>query len=154
MALTYELHLPVRRPADDVFDFIGTHYFENHPRWEREVVEVRRLTGGPIGVGSRAVMVREEFGRRSEAHLEITAFEPPRTIAFRHLGGPMVFEIAFETASTGGSSADLSVHIRAELLGRYRLLTPAFALNLPRTGRRIMRRLVALIEAEPNRRRA
>ena len=72
MALTYELHMPVRRSVEEVFDFVGTHYFENHPRWEREVVEVRRLTDGPFGVGSRGVMVRQVYGRRSEAPLEVT----------------------------------------------------------------------------------
>ena len=51
MALTYDLHMPVRRPIEEVFDFVGTHYFENHPRWEREVVSVRKITDGPIGVG-------------------------------------------------------------------------------------------------------
>ena len=150
MALTYDLHMPVRRSVEEVFDFVGTHYFENHPRWEREVVEVRRLTDGPIGVGSRAVMVREEYGRRSEAPLEITAFEPSRTIAFRHLGGPMLFELALVMAPAGVSSTDLSVHVQVELQGRSKLLTPVFAFNLPRIGRRIMRTMVELIEAEPS----
>ena len=148
--LTYELHMPISRSIEEVFDFVGTHYFENHPRWEREVVEVRRLTDGPIGVGSRAVMVREEYGRRSEAPLEITAFEPSRTIAFRHLGGPMLFELAFVMAPAGVSSTDLSVHVQVELQGLYKLLTPIFAFNLPRIGTRIMRTMVELIEAEPS----
>lgn len=150
MALTYELHMPVRRSVEDVFDFVGTHYFENHPRWEHEVIEVRRLTDGPIGVGSRGVMVREEYGRRSEAPLEITAFEPPRTIAFRHLGGPMLFELALVMVCAGATSTDLSVHVRVGLRGRYRLLTPIFAFNLPRIGKRITRTMVELIEAEPS----
>lgn len=150
MALTYELHMPVRRSVEDVFDFVGTHYFKNHPRWEHEVIEVRRLTDGPIGVGSRGVMVREEYGRRSEAPLEITAFEPSRTIAFRHLGGPMLFELALVMAPTGAASTDLSVHVRVGLRGRYRLLTPIFAFNLPRIGKRITRTMVELIEAEPS----
>jgi hypothetical protein len=150
MALTYDLRMPVRRSVEEVFDFVGTHYFENHPRWEPEVIEVRRLTDGPIGVGSRGIMVREEYGRRSEAPLEITAFEPSRTIAFRHLGGPMLFELALVMAPAGVSSTDLSVHVQVELQGRLRLLTPMFAFNLPRIGKRIMRTMVELIEAEPS----
>jgi Polyketide cyclase / dehydrase and lipid transport. len=150
VALTYELHMPVRRSVEEVFDFVGTHYFENHPRWEREVIEVRRLTDGPVGVGDRAVMVRQEYGRRSEAPLEVTAFEPPRTIAFRHVDSPMLFELALVMAPAGATSTDLSVHVRVGLQGRYRLLTPMFAFNLPRIGKRIMRTMVELIEAEPS----
>lgn len=150
VALTYDLHMPVRRSVEEVFDFVGTRYFENHPRWEREVVEVRRLTDGPIGVGSRALMVREEYGRRSEAPLEITAFEPSRTIAFRHVDRPMLFDLALLMEPAGAASTDLSVHVRVGLRGRYRLLTPMFAFNLPRVGMRIMRTMVELIEAEPS----
>jgi len=146
--VTYERHAQIRRPVEEVFDFVGTRYFENHPRWEREVIEVRRLTAGPIGVGSRGIMVRHEYGRTSESPLEVTAFDPPRKIAFRHVGGPMVFEIAFGTAPVGPSSTDLGVRVQAELRGRYKLLTPMLAFNLPRTGGKIMRRLVELIEAE------
>ena len=103
--------MPVRRPAEEVFDFVGTHYFENHPRWESEVIEVRKATDGPIGVGSRGIMVREEYGRRTQAPLEITAFEPSRTIAFKHLGGPMLFQLALVMTPVGAASADLSVHV-------------------------------------------
>lgn len=150
MALTYDLRMPVRRPVEEVFDFVGTHYFENHPRWEREVVEVRKVTDGPIGAGTRAVMVREEYGRQSEAPLEITTFAPPRTIAFRHLGGPMLFELTLVMTSTGATSTDLSAHVQIGLHGRHRLLTPMFAFNLPRISRRIIRTMVELIEAEPS----
>src|SRR3990170_621421 len=153
MALTYDLRMPVRRPVEEVFDFVGTHYFENHPRWEHEVMEVRKVTDGPIGVGSRAVMVREEYGRRSEAPLEITAFEPPRTIAFKHLGGPMLFELTLVMTPAGATSTDLSAHVQIGLHGRYRLLTPMFAFNLPRISKRIIRTMVELIEAEPSRAR-
>jgi hypothetical protein len=153
MALIYDLHMPVRRPVEEVFDFVGTHYFENHPRWEREVIEVRKVTDGPIRVGSRGIMVREEWGRRSEAPLEISAFEPRRTIAFRHLGDPMLFKLALVMAPAGATSTDLRVHVQIGLHGRYRLLTPMFAFNLPRISKRIIRTMVELIEAEPSRAR-
>jgi len=105
--LTYEVRRRINRPPEAVFDVIGTHVYENHPRWESEVVEVRRLTDGPVGVGSRAIMVRQEYGRRRAAPYEVTEFVPDRKIAFRHLDGPMTFEIAFmlepaDASATGG----------------------------------------------------
>jgi len=148
---TYVSRHRVDRPIDDVFDVIGTHCYENHPRWEREVVEVRPLTDGPIGLGSRAIMVREEFGGRREMAYEVTDFAPPGRIAFQHLGGQMLFEIAFELHDAGPSVTDLAVHVRMEPRGAFRLMSPLVAFNLPRTSERITRSLVALIEAEPPR---
>ncbi len=146
---TYVSRHRVNRRIDDVFDVIGTHCYENHPRWEREVVEVRPLTDGPIGLGSRAIMVREEFGGRREIAYEVTDFAPPRRIAFQHLGGQMLFEHAFELQDAGPSATDLAVHVRMEPRGAFRLMSPLVAFNLPRTSERITRSLVDLIEAEP-----
>jgi len=55
----YEETYRLKRTPAAVFDVIGTHCYENHPRWEPEVVEIRPMSPGPIGLGSRAVMVRE-----------------------------------------------------------------------------------------------
>ena len=146
---TYVSRHRVNRPIDDVFDVIGTHCFENHPKWEREVVEVRPQADGPIGLGSRAVMVRQEYGRRQEIVYEVTDFVPPRRIAFHHQGGQMLFEIAFELQEARPSETDLAVHVRLEPRGAFRLMAPLLALNLPRTSERITRSMVDLIEAEP-----
>jgi hypothetical protein len=43
---TYAATRRVGRTPEEVFDVIGTHCYENHPRWEREIVEIRRLTPG------------------------------------------------------------------------------------------------------------
>lgn len=64
--LTYEARRRINRPPDAVFDLIGTNVYDNHPSWESEVVEIRPLTEPPVQLGSRAIMVRREYGRRSE----------------------------------------------------------------------------------------
>lgn len=144
--LKYEARRRVRRSPAAVFDVIGTHVYENHPRWESEVVEIRRLTDGPVGVGSRAIMVRQEYGRRREAPYEVTEFIPDRTIAFQHLDGPMTFEIAFVLEPAGPAETDLTVKVRAQPKGAFRLLTPFIARTLPKTSERITGQMVELIE--------
>lgn len=145
--LTYEARRRVRRPPEAVFDVIGTHVYENHPKWESEVVEIRPLTDPPMRVGSRAVMVRREYGRRSEVTYEVTDFEQDRRIAFRHLSPQMAFEIAFVLEPAGESGSDLSVQIRAQPKGVFRLMTPLVARNLPRTSERITTQMVAVVES-------
>lgn len=148
---TYDATYRLDRTPEEVFDVIGTHCYENHPLWEREVVEIRQLTPGPIGLGSRAIMVREEFGRRSETEYEVTAFEPARRIAFRHPQGSMLFELGFDLRAAGVAATDLTVHVRAEPRNALRLLSPLIALQLPRRSDRITRRLVELVESRPSR---
>lgn len=147
---TYEATYRLDRTPAEVFDVIGTHCYENHPRWEREVVEIRPLTPGPIGLGSRAIMIREEFGRRSETEYEVTAFESARRIAFRHPQASILFELGFDLRAAGASATDLTVHVRMEPKGALRLLSPLFALQLPRRSDRITRSMIELVEARPS----
>lgn len=146
---TFQRTYHVARSADQVFDVIGTHLFENHPRWEREVVEIRPLTPGPVRVGSRAVMVREEYGRRTEGTYEIAAFEPGRLVAARHLDGPMDFALSFRVAPLDGTTSDLTVTVDMALRGRLRRLSPLLGIQLPGRSDRISRSMVALAEAGP-----
>lgn len=144
--LTYETHRRINRPPHAVFDLIGTNVYDNHPRWESEVVEIRPLTEPPVQLGSRAIMVRREYGRRSEVAYEVTEFELNRKIGFRHVDGPMAFEIAFLLEPSGETGSNLTVQIRAQPKGAFRLLTPLIGRSLPRTSERITSQMVAFVE--------
>jgi len=148
---TFNRTYRIARSADEVFDFIGTHMYENHPRWEREVVAIRPLTPGPIGVGSRAVMVRHEYGRQYESTYEITAFEPGRLISATHLDGSMDFDISFAVAPIDGASSDFTVNVKMGFRGRMRPLSPILGLQMPSRSDRLTRSMIALVEAEPPR---
>lgn len=93
-------------------------------------------------------MVRQEYGRRRAAPYEVTEFVPDRRIAFRHLDGPMTFEIAFVLEPTDGSATDLTVQVRMQPKGAFRLLTPLMARSLPKTSERITSQMVALVEGD------
>lgn len=145
--ITYEARRRVGRPPEAVFDVIGTHVYENHPKWESEVVEIRPLTEPPVRVGSRAIMVRREYGRRSEVPYVVTAFEQDRKIAFRHISGQMDFDIAFVLAPAADRHSDLVVQIRAQPKGVFRLFTPLVARSLPKTSERITSQMVTVVES-------
>ena len=76
----------IRKPVDDVFRFIGEEFFENYPRWSPEVKELRRLSDGPIGVGTIGRQVRVDSGRRSESDFEVLVFQPHRRAVFAGVG--------------------------------------------------------------------
>ena len=146
---TFQRTYRIDRTPAEVFDVIGTNCYANHPRWEQEVVEIRPLTPGPIGLGSRAMMVRDEYGRRTETAYEVTAFEPARRIAFRHAEGSMGFDLALDLQPAGASATDLTVHVRMQPKGLLRVVSPVLALQLPRRSDRITRSMIDLVEARP-----
>lgn len=113
------------------------------------MVAIRPLTPGPVRAGSRAVIVRQEYGRRTEGKYEITAFEPGRLVAARHLDGPMDFDLSFRLAPLDGATSDLTVTVDMALRGRLRWLSLLLGIQLPRRSDRIARSMVTLVEAGP-----
>src|SRR5438094_9910691 len=78
--ITVEKSIVIDRRQEDLFEYVSDH--TNAPRWQRGLLEVRRATDGPIGVGTRHTFVRTFMGRRLEASNEFTRYEPSRLVAF------------------------------------------------------------------------
>ncbi|WP_456826099.1 SRPBCC family protein [Cellulomonas sp. P5_E12] len=144
--ISYTRTRRVERSSEAAFDVIGTHVFENHPKWEREVLEIRRLDDGPVGVGSRAVMVRSERGRVSETEYSVTAFSPPTRIAFDHPGSALGFALETTIAAITASSCDVTTRVTMRPRGWLRLLTPMLRLGTPARGDRLTAAQADVIE--------
>jgi hypothetical protein len=144
--ITYVKTRRVNRSAEAAFDVIGTHVFENHPRWEAEVVAIRRLDDGPAGVGSRAVMVRSDHGRTSETAYSITEFDPPRRIAFDHPGSPLGFALSTTITPVSSTSCDVTTRVTMQPRGWVRLLEPVLRLGSARRGDRLTSEQARVIE--------
>jgi len=86
----------VRRPADEVFNFIGAGFFENYPRWSPEVIDLKLLTPGPVGLGTMARQVRVDQGNRSESTFKVTVFQPCQCVRFEGVSNPYVCEYSLE----------------------------------------------------------
>ena len=139
----------VNRSAEDTFSVIGTGVYEYHPKWEREVVENRPITPDPIGVGSRAIMVRREYGRTTETEYEVTEFEQNRRIAFHHPGPPLDFDISFQITPIDSSSCTVQVDTAAQPQGWARILEPVMRLATPKRSERLANSMVEVIESAP-----
>jgi uncharacterized membrane protein len=77
--LEFENTVRIDRPVDEVFAFLSD--FENIPKWNYYVLEVRRLSESPIGVGTTYHQVR----KTDEQDFRITEFEPNHTVAMKTL---------------------------------------------------------------------
>ncbi|MGN6474863.1 MAG: SRPBCC family protein [Mycobacteriales bacterium] len=136
----------VHASADAAFDVIGTNVTLNHPKWENEVQSIRQITPGPVGVGTRAVMVRKEMGRLHESEYEVTEFVPGRSIAFVHPQDALGFTLRFALSPLTGDTCQLTVEVAAEPKGALRLMQPMMRLAFPSRSRRITEAMVAVIE--------
>ena len=81
-----ETSIVINRPLEEVFAF--TANFENQPKWQSRLLEVRKTSEGPIGVGTTWRLVAKFLGQRIEFEQECTEYEPNRTYAGKSTSGP------------------------------------------------------------------
>lgn len=113
----------INRPEDQVFALWSQA--ERYPEWFEMSIERRKITEGPMGVGSKYVAVDKlPPGRRVETTLEITAYEPNKLIAAT-LSAPTnaTWEARFEQEDGGTRMTFTTV---ARLSGLQGLLAPLF----------------------------
>jgi uncharacterized protein YndB with AHSA1/START domain len=115
---TFENVVVISRPIEDVFRFLSD--FENVPKWNYAIVETRKVSEGPVGVGTIYRQVRSVPGR-SEERFEVTAFEAPRYLEMRGQLGPFPSRLSYalETTPQGTRVTNL---VELELRGPGRLL--------------------------------
>jgi uncharacterized membrane protein len=77
--LEFEDTIRIDRPINEVFAFLSD--FENIPKWNYYVLEVRQLLDNPIGVGTTYDQVR----KTDEQEFRIIEFEPGHTLAVKTL---------------------------------------------------------------------
>ena len=93
--MKYEHEVEIERAPEDVYAFIANP--ENLPRWQNEVLQVRRLSD------TEFIEVRTFVGKRVESTIEVTKADPGREFALRAGAGPVHFVVRhlFEPAGEG-----------------------------------------------------
>ena len=89
--------ITIERPAADVFAFVADGL--NGPKWRPGILDIGHASGEGVGAIWRQG-VKGPGGRRIAADYEITAYEPPRRLAFKAIAGPVrpTGEYEFEEA--------------------------------------------------------
>lgn len=72
----------IRLPLEVVYKFVAEDFFENYPRWSSEVIDLKKLSDGPLREGSQMRQVRIDHGRKSDSTFKITDLRPQSRIAF------------------------------------------------------------------------
>lgn len=108
-----ELSETIDRPPKDVFRFVATDHVKNHPRWDPEISLVQE-TPGPIGVGIRIHRTRVRGESRVEGEMEITEYDPDRTMRAVTRDGPMELRSRMTVAPEAESASRLTFTVESD----------------------------------------
>ena len=94
-----EKSIIIHRPIEEVFEYISN--LENSVDWQPGLLEVKRITEGPLRVGTIYSSARKFLGRKMEASNEFVTYEPNKQVVFTGSSGPMTFLTSFTFEDTG-----------------------------------------------------
>jgi hypothetical protein len=142
--IAQESQLPIARPPAEVFAFVSD--MTNAPRWQTGLHEVRRLTPGPLRVGTEHDFVRRFAGREVASRNRFVAFDPGRFVAFEFPQGAVTGRGSYRVEPDGHGGAVLTSRVELEPKGVMRLAQPVLARVLRHDVRRDDQALKAVLE--------
>lgn len=140
-----EHEVVVNRPVEEVFDYLTN--IEALGEWQSSVVDARRVTDGPVRIGTRFIESRHVMGRSIESTVEVAEHAVPDRFTVRVLDGPVRFTVTHVFERLDGSTR-LTVHAEGEPHGlAARLAGPMIAQRAKREFETDFDRLKQLLES-------
>jgi uncharacterized membrane protein len=134
----------VERPPEEVFAFLTD--LSSLPQWQSGAVEVRKLETS-VDVGTKYVEVLKFLGKRFEATIEVTEYEPGRRFSIKTLSGPIPFQVQHALEPSDGGGTKLRVTLEGEPGGLLKLAEPLVMRNAQRQVASDFATLKRLVEA-------
>jgi uncharacterized membrane protein len=131
----------IARPRDAVAAFAMD--WRNDREWIGALTEVRLVSDGPFGVGSRVSRTARFLGREFEYVNEITELEPDRALGMRSVKAPFPMTVRYEFEDADGGGTRMRIRTGGEVGGFYRLAGPALAAAVRRGVSQDLERLDA-----------
>ena len=89
--------IEIQRPVKEVFVFISNT--TNLPIYDKTILDVKKITEGPIGVGTTYHLTTNQFGIQMDVRQVLTAYEPSRHFTYRVDSGPFPVETHYTLES-------------------------------------------------------
>jgi carbon monoxide dehydrogenase subunit G len=121
--INVEVSIVINRPLDEVFAILSD--LENNLKWRSGMIEAKKTSAGPIGVGTTYRMINNVLGLRIEGEVEVTEYEPNRKYAtVNKSGAPIETRRTFEPLE---GRTRVTFIVKAELGGVIKLAQPLVA---------------------------
>jgi Polyketide cyclase / dehydrase and lipid transport len=137
----------IERPPAEVFRFIATDHFHNHPKWDPAITAITKTSPGPMGIGTTARLVRTDRGRRVEGTMEVTEYQPVRSFTEVSRFGPFRLHARATLVPVAPASTRLELVIDTRARGAIRLLLPLMRGTFRKTMARSLRIIKEQVEA-------
>lgn len=83
-----EASVDINKPIQEVFSYVGEHFFDNYPKWAIEVVEFEPLDGKEVFIGAKAKQIRKDNGAKVVSTFVITEYQPHLKLMLQGLSDP------------------------------------------------------------------
>jgi carbon monoxide dehydrogenase subunit G len=133
----------IGRPVEEVFAVVQD--VTRTPLWNPGLLEVRRTSEEPLGVGATMIYVGTFLGRRYESPVACTGFAENKQLATATTGGPFYLEVD-QTVEPAGAGTKLTIHCRGESRGFFKLGEPLVVKLTKRQVETAASNLKALLE--------
>jgi hypothetical protein len=123
----------IDRPIDEVFAFLANG--ENDPKFSSRVIEIKKTTDGPPGVGTIYASTVKDAGMKTKREFKLTEFESPTRMRWSEISKNIVVapEGGYDLAPAGDSGTQLTFFNVLEGRGAG-VLIAGFALRSARKG--------------------
>ena len=91
--IQFEDAITIACPREEVFTFLAN--FENEPLWKANVVEKKKITEGPIGVGTKWREKVKVAGPPAVNTFEVTEYEPSNRLSYKNASGPFSVQVHY-----------------------------------------------------------
>ena len=137
----------IERPPAEVFRFVATDHFHNHPKWDPAVTSITKTSPGPMGVGTTARLVRTDRGRRVQGSMEVTEYQPVSSFTVVSRFGSFTLHARASLTPVAPASTRLELVIDTHARGAIRLLLPLMRGTFRKTMARSLRIIKEQLEA-------
>ncbi len=134
----------INRSVEEVFAYVVDP--KNYAEWAGPVVESRKTSEGPVGLGTTSSRVTQFLGRTMEATYEITEYEPNRLYGDKTTSGPVPINARISFAPVDGGTK-VNVQGEIEAGGFFKLAEPILARMSSRQLETDLQTLKDLLEA-------
>jgi uncharacterized protein YndB with AHSA1/START domain len=136
--------ISIDRPVEEVFAYVTD--VTNDPTWHTDVLEARKTSEGPIGMGTIWHSRFKPSMGISEGDMEVVSFEPNRVQVMRGQIGPMqpTLTYLFER-SDGGTTFTRQIQINVS--GWMKIMQPMMGMMLPKQNRGFLANLKRVLES-------
>jgi hypothetical protein len=137
----------IDRPIDEVFAFLadGT----NDPKFSPRVLEIRKTTDGPVGVGTVFESKVKDAGMKTGRSFELTTFETPTKIRWTERSKNMITvpDGGYDLEKVSDSQTRVTIHNTFEAHGLGKLLVGFAARAAQKDAPAFAARIKAAVEA-------